>query len=990
MRNYLQQSRIIELESLSEPVRNRSFTISSLLGSGASCAAYRAADTENIPVVIKECFPFSKVNRNNDGSIVWNGIDAEKRALDKFRLSFNTQLDIQNTEDLMNTSAQLIDGLYSGNNTLYTVTNLQNVDTYNNVKDNSLKDIFQTAKAIAIAIGKYHNHGYLHLDIKPDNILIYPETREMVRLIDFDSIIKIDDTTDRDISLSYTHDYAAPELLQKKRKRISVVTDIYSIGAVVFSRILGRVPTSEDRGVFSDWDLMNNVYFTGMGNRICRLTKDFFHKTLSSSAIKRYQNTNELIDALNSLIEATCIVPVLTNYSIRPEPSFICRDTELTQIANALTSNNYIILEGIRGIGKTEIAKGYAFIRKSDYDCIQLLTFNNSIKQTIAESLELHNYNASDYEEDSIYNEKMDIIRENKSRNRCLIIIDNFNVTQDDNFKDLISLDNEFFHFIFTSTFEHSKHNVLLINELKEDGQLLSLFYEYYESKLSKEDEAIVLETLELVLRHTMTVILIALQMKNGRKKPTEMRDSLQSGLDQKLLTKLLVNKEGLSASENEKTMFDHLKTLFDLSDIHSNEAFMHIMTNMAILSPVGIKTKDFYDWVLAKQYEGEDYSDLNCLINNKWILYNREEDIISLHPVISELAYSELKPDSKNCHSLMVGVLKRNKLISEENYIVRLNYKKMVDFICERINDTSRIKIGLLILQAETNLNFSKINQSVEQAEKLFNLIIKNRDKNSSKPDSLKFWNNRLTQVEFVLGQSYLVLGKFDDALKHYLNLYDREDDVSAKCSILSQIMHLHYCLGDSKSAQEYLSLARNIIEESGCNDSLGAKLVDFQEFIIFGMFNEQNKENSQDKNYIIEPDFKADTRLINYVQSYMIYIDNFEIGKALNICLDANKFCEDYFGAESYMTGYFLQITGFVYNIIYQACKSFDEDPDDEDEFNDFMISNNIAIEQSNYFKEQALSYYNSAMETYKTIFPHNHRAISDTQDLINEISI
>jgi len=80
MREHLKSNSNIKLESVSESGRTRIFAISSVLGHGSSCVAYRATDANNIPVVVKECFPLSKTSRNNDGTVVWKNTDDEKRA----------------------------------------------------------------------------------------------------------------------------------------------------------------------------------------------------------------------------------------------------------------------------------------------------------------------------------------------------------------------------------------------------------------------------------------------------------------------------------------------------------------------------------------------------------------------------------------------------------------------------------------------------------------------------------------------------------------------------------------------------------------------------------------------------------------------------------------------------------------------------------------------------------------------------------------------
>ena len=78
------------------------------------------------------------------------------------------------------------------------MSDMQNAKTYNDATDYSLQEILITAKAIAQTINKYHAFGYLHFDIKPQNILVLPETRELVKLLDFDSMIKMTDAANHD------------------------------------------------------------------------------------------------------------------------------------------------------------------------------------------------------------------------------------------------------------------------------------------------------------------------------------------------------------------------------------------------------------------------------------------------------------------------------------------------------------------------------------------------------------------------------------------------------------------------------------------------------------------------------------------------------------------------------------------------------------------------------------------------------------------------
>ena len=70
-------------------------------------------------------------------------------------------------------------------------------------EEKSLESLITRIKTLCSIIEKYHNQGYLHLDIKPSNIFVLPETKENVILFDFDSVVKIEDIKENKIESGY-------------------------------------------------------------------------------------------------------------------------------------------------------------------------------------------------------------------------------------------------------------------------------------------------------------------------------------------------------------------------------------------------------------------------------------------------------------------------------------------------------------------------------------------------------------------------------------------------------------------------------------------------------------------------------------------------------------------------------------------------------------------------------------------------------------------
>jgi serine/threonine-protein kinase len=79
-----------------------------------------------------------------------------------------------------------------------------------------------------------HEHGILHRDIKPGNILI--DAKGEPHLTDFGlaRLVETDSTVTRTLEALGTPSYMAPEQAQANNGQVSIATDIYGLGAVLY------------------------------------------------------------------------------------------------------------------------------------------------------------------------------------------------------------------------------------------------------------------------------------------------------------------------------------------------------------------------------------------------------------------------------------------------------------------------------------------------------------------------------------------------------------------------------------------------------------------------------------------------------------------------------------------------------------------------------------------------------------------------------------
>ena len=101
----------------------------------------------------------------------------------------------------------------------------------------SMLDVVDTFIPAAQGIKALHEMGYIHCDLKPNNIL--RDGSGMVKVIDFGQTAKIGTIKER---IQGTPDYISPE--QVERRPITVQTDIYNFGATVYWALTGKtIPT---------------------------------------------------------------------------------------------------------------------------------------------------------------------------------------------------------------------------------------------------------------------------------------------------------------------------------------------------------------------------------------------------------------------------------------------------------------------------------------------------------------------------------------------------------------------------------------------------------------------------------------------------------------------------------------------------------------------------------------------------------------------------
>jgi predicted ATPase/signal transduction histidine kinase len=216
-----------------------------------------------------------------------------------------------------------------------------------------------------------HQNRVIHKDIKPDNILIHPETKQ-VKLIDF-SIASLLPKESQEIKnpnqLEGTLAYLAPEQTGRMNRGIDYRADFYALGVTLFELLAGRLP-------FESKEPMELVHChiakqppTLTQFNIPEAIAQIVAKLMAKNAESRYQSAlglqHDLEICLNQLKQTGKIEPFeiakrdLCDRFLIPEKLY-GRETEVQILLDAFDrvadgASELMLVAGFSGIGKTAV-----------------------------------------------------------------------------------------------------------------------------------------------------------------------------------------------------------------------------------------------------------------------------------------------------------------------------------------------------------------------------------------------------------------------------------------------------------------------------------------------------------------------------------------------------------------------------------------------------------------------------------------------------------
>ena len=163
-------------------------------------------------------------------------------------------------------------------------------------------------KTVALAIEYSHEHGVLHRDLKPANILIDADGQPHVTDFGLAKTLA-EDATNVDLTATGqilgTPSYMSPEQAGAKHQLVSVASDVYSLGAIMYACLSGRGPFVADSAVDTIRQVLEKepVALRLLSPQVPRDLETICLKCLQKEPSKRYGSAEELAHDLGRFLD---------------------------------------------------------------------------------------------------------------------------------------------------------------------------------------------------------------------------------------------------------------------------------------------------------------------------------------------------------------------------------------------------------------------------------------------------------------------------------------------------------------------------------------------------------------------------------------------------------------------------------------------------------------------------------------------------------------
>ncbi len=265
-----------------------------------------------LTVLIRELFPYDReggIWRSPDGDIHVESGAGSIYELNRMTFLRGNEVHIRLLEKIP-ADMDVNINTYEYHNTLYSLVGYTGGRNLNEELDRAqwqdrgaggtelLLHTVRIIKGALDVLQSFHQAGYLHLDISPDNILLIGEgEKERVTLIDYNSVHTMDEIRQKNsVYYSIKEGFTAPEVRMGRFSRIGEWTDLYSLTAVLYVCLTGRklTPLQMTGNSPVSLDPAEFPFLKECPETVLSLLRRILRRGIEITPRRRYQNAEQM------------------------------------------------------------------------------------------------------------------------------------------------------------------------------------------------------------------------------------------------------------------------------------------------------------------------------------------------------------------------------------------------------------------------------------------------------------------------------------------------------------------------------------------------------------------------------------------------------------------------------------------------------------------------------------------------------------------------
>ncbi len=217
--------------------------------------------------------------------------------------------------------------------------------------------IVELGRQICAALEYIHGQGFVHRDLKPQNVLVERQGfRYVAKLADLGLARPRGMPNLPTEGIAGTVYYVAPEVIAGQPA--DVAADLYALGAMLYEMVTGRVPFSDydEQSILSQH--LNESVVPPSQSRpdVPPALEAIILRLLAKNPQDRFASARKVCDALSQVAEGLEHNGARNNNLPQVSTAVVGRENEIAQVKRLLESSRLVTVLGTPGAGKTLLA----------------------------------------------------------------------------------------------------------------------------------------------------------------------------------------------------------------------------------------------------------------------------------------------------------------------------------------------------------------------------------------------------------------------------------------------------------------------------------------------------------------------------------------------------------------------------------------------------------------------------------------------------------